>query len=89
MKALKILENYNTKEKQEYLSLVDSKDPLAISRSFFLRERIIRQAFKVLAGECPHEREIIGSEYVEVNPRDWMRYKKEVPIFSKCKFCGN
>ncbi len=50
---------------------------------------LLKEANKVMRGECPHKRDVIGTYMVTRRPRDWMTYTEECAQYSKCLICGN
>lgn len=94
-KVLQILKNHDTREKLEYLELCERKEfkehvdyLLTEARKLTLYGIMRKQADLVLNGECPCEKECIGSTTRTVSPRDWMTYSEEVGVYGPCKFCG-
>lgn len=86
-KTLDILKEHDLEIKKEYLDLKNQELMLQM-KLMTLEEGLHKAAQEVLNGNCPHEREQMGSVVRTCEPRNFIKYSETIPLFGKCKLCG-
>ncbi len=86
-RVLDILKDIDLTDKNIYLKHKDSENPFYKLQALYAFKKLKKLAEKKLNGECVHELNIVSTEKVTLEPRSFIRYAIEVPVYEKCVFC--